>query len=379
MTRKPAGLVVLGSSLTGLAVARDAHRLGVQPFVVDRRHDVANASRLVASRVLPEADDETLCLMLEDLARSAAPCWLVASGDVWVRFIMTHRARLEAAFARILHPDNAALAVCLGKAEFAAFCEQHGLAVPPRVDAGDIRAGAPDVPYPLLLRPVASNHGRGAAVPKAVEAGNRDEALHWLGVYDEAGVEALVTASLLARPITQYSVGAARNGEALMSFVAVKRRPLPRVCAVGSYVELSPQPEVEALARRALEALDYQGIAEVEILRDDASGECFLIEINARPWVQYPLGPASGHPLLGYLIDPASFMPSRAATAGRAWLNLTQDLYFCLSRSVGHVRRGEISWRSWLASLAAARSFAYFAWGDPMPAWRNLRSFLRRG
>ncbi len=377
MSRSPAALVVLGSTLTGLAVARDAHRLGVKPFVVDRRADVANASRLLESRVLPEADDETLCLMLEDIARTNAPCWLVASGDVWVRFIMAHRARLEAAFARILHPGNEALATCLGKAQFAAFGERHGLAMPRRVDPQAVRAGAPEVPYPLLLRPAASSHGRGSAVPKAVEARDRDEALDWLGVFDQAGVEALVTASLLARPITQYSVGAARHGEALMSFVAVKRRPLPRVCAVGSYVELSPQPEVEALARRALEALDYQGIAEVEILRDDATGECFLIEINARPWVQYPLGPASGHPLLGYLIDPASFMPSRAATAGRAWLNLTQDLYFCLSRSVGHVRRGEISWGEWLASLAAARSFAYFAWADPAPAWVAFRRFLR--
>lgn len=374
----PVGLAVLGSSLTGLAVARDAHALGFKAFVVDRRRGVANASRLAESRLLPDADDETLCLMLEDIARTSAPCWLVASGDVWVRFIMAHRARLEAAFARILHPDNAALAVCLGKAEFAAFCERHDLSVPPRVDAQAIRDGAPDVRYPLLLRPVASNHAAGAAVPKAVEAANRDEALRWLGVYADAGVAALVTASLLARPITQYSVGAARNGDALMTYVAVKRRPLPRVCAVGSFVALSPQPEVEALARRALEALDYQGIAEVEILRDDASGECFLIEINARPWVQYPLGPASGHPLLGYLIDPGSFDAARAATTGKSWLNLTQDLFFCLSRSVGHVRRGEIGWEDWLASLVGARSFAYFDWRDPKPAWVALREFVRR-
>lgn len=375
MTR-PVGLVVLGSTLTGLAVARDAHRLGLRPCVVDRRADVANASRLVDSRVLPQADDETLCLMLEDLARTRAPCWLVASSDAWLRFIMAHRARLEAAFARILHPGNEALATCLGKAEFAAFCARHGLDVPPHVDAQAVRDAAAGVPYPLLLRPVASNHGR--AVPKAVEAGDRDAALHWLGVYEEAGVEALVTASLLARPITQYSVGAARDGEALVSFVAIKRRPLPRVCAVGSYVELSPQAEVEALARRALEALDYQGIAEVEILRDDATGECFLIEINARPWVQYPLGPASGHPLLGFLVDPASYNPACAATSGRAWLNLTQDLYFCLSRSVGHVRRGEIGWQPWLASLVSARSYAYFAWRDPLPAWVAFRDFARR-
>ena len=159
----------------------------------------------------------------------------------------------------------------------------------------------------------------------------------------------------------------------MISFVAIKRRPLPQHCAVGTYVELAPQPEVDALGRAVLEALDYQGIAEVEILRDEDSGRLYLIEINARPWVQYALGSASGHDLLGFQLHPERFDAGRAVQRGRRWLNFTGDLYYCFSRSAGVVRKGRMTWVPYLRSVLRANTFAYFAWTDPMPAWRVLR------
>jgi predicted ATP-grasp superfamily ATP-dependent carboligase len=214
-------------------------------------------------------------------------------------------------------------------------------------------------------------------VPKAVEARSAAELAERLAEFARAGVKALVTESLLGRRLTQFSVGAARRDGTMLSFVAVKRRPLPDVCAVGSYVELRPDARVEALARRALEALDYHGIAEVEILRDEDAGRDYLIEINARPWVQYALGPASGHDFLAFLRDPRSFDASRALKSGRRWLNLSADLYYGFSRSVGLVRRGRIPAGDYFASLVRANTFAYFAPGDLGPLWRSLRGMFR--
>ena len=59
---------------------------------------------------------------------------------------------------------------------------------------------------------------------------------------------------------------------------------------------------VEQLARNAIERLDYFGIGEAEILRDKQTGEDYLIEINARPWLQYALAPASNHDFLGLVL-----------------------------------------------------------------------------
>jgi predicted ATP-grasp superfamily ATP-dependent carboligase len=184
---------------------------------------------------------------------------------------------------------------------------------------------------------------------------------------------------LLGRRLTQYSVGASRRETEMITFVAVKRRPLPEDCAVGTYVELRPDDAVASLARRALESLDYQGIAEVEILRDEGTGRDYLIEINARPWIQYGLGPASGHDLLAFQLDPRRFDRTRAVTRGKRWLNFPNDLFYCFSRSVGVVRRGRVPVASYLRSMLGANTFAHFAWTDPLPAWRSLTALARRG
>jgi predicted ATP-grasp superfamily ATP-dependent carboligase len=160
-----------------------------------------------------------------------------------------------------------------------------------------------------------------------------------------------------------------RSADYLDVFVARKVRPAPKHCSVGSYVELAPQSEVESLARRAATALDYFGIGEVEILREDETGRLFLIEINARPWLQYALAPASGHDFLGALIGKPRSM--RRVTEGRRWIDLESDVYGAFSSSVGAVRLGELGLGSYLLSLLRANVYARLDFRDLMPALRR--------
>jgi len=73
-------------------------------------------------------------------------------------------------------------------------------------------------------------------------------------------------------------------------------------------------PHIEPLAVRALEALDYLGVAEVEILFEPISARANLVEINARPWLQFALPHACGYDLLGHALGRA---PAAAAPTTR--------------------------------------------------------------
>lgn len=371
----PPRLIILGTSVTALAVARNAADLGMRPIVFDISDGIAACTRRAEVRLFPDAEQDAL---LEHLTTAAlqSRTWLIATSDAWLRFVVRHREVLQRNFDDILHADNASLEICLDKKAFAQWCAAQGFPIPRHYDPEHAAGAAGHPPFPLLLRPGQSTHASQATVPKAVEARDAADLAHWLGIYRAAGVTPSVTESLLGRRLTQYSVGAARRGEAMITFVAIKRRPLPEVCAVGSYVELAPDDAVEALARRALEALDYHGIAEVEILRDEDSGCDYLIEINARPWVQYGLGRASGHDLLAFMLDPRAIDSRNARKTGRRWLNLSADLYYGFSRSVGLVRDGRIPWAAYVASVLRANSFAYLSWSDPGPAWRNFCELL---
>ena len=350
----------------------------MRPLIVDVDAGIAFSSRQAERRILDlarPADARNLLTAIAATERS----WLIATSDAWLRTIAGNREVLAAAFERILHPGAAALDLCLDKARFAHWCALNELPAPRLHAAADIlveRSGS--AVFPLLLRPSVSQHATGRRLPKAIEVRDAREARHWLDVFASEGVEPLITASLLGRRLTQSSVGASRRDGSLMTFVAAKRRPLPEHCAVGTYVELFPDEAIEALARRALEALDFSGIGEVEILRDEDAGRDYLIEINARPWIQYGLGPASGHDLMAFQLDPRAIDSERVVTLGKRWLNFPNDLYYCFSRSTGVVRRRQISPAAYLRSVIRANTFAHFAWSDPLPAFRSTCDMVLR-
>jgi predicted ATP-grasp superfamily ATP-dependent carboligase len=365
-------LIILGSSLTALAVARDAHALGMEPVVVDTRRGIAFHSRWVRPVVLPQGAVDSQ-LMQHVLTSGSERDYLIATSDAWLKFVVAHRKTLDDACRAVLHPSNSALEICLDKSKFAAWCLSQGIPSPRTWRVGHEPRPAGLLP-PLLVRPASTLHGGAAAsaktvLPKAIEARSEAELDEWLSAFAEQQRAAVVSESLLHQPLTQFSVPFVRAPDNLEVFVARKLRPAPKHCSVGSYVELAPQRDVEHLARRAVEALDYFGIGEAEILRVDSTGQLFLIEINARPWIQYALAPASGHDFLGILVGRPRSM--RRVTNGRRWVNLETDLFGAFSSSMGAVRRGELGLGSYLMSLIRANVYARFNLSDPMPAFRR--------
>jgi D-aspartate ligase len=159
--------------------------------------------------------------------------------------------------------------------------------------------------------------------------------------------------------------------------VARKVRPPASWAGTGTYVELCPNAEIERLAIAAVEALDFQGIGEVEILHSAQDGRSYLIEINARPWVQYSLAEASGHHLLRFLLgEDLARGATQPKKEGVRWLNFRGDLYVCFSRSEGLYAHGKLSLLEYLRGVLRANAFAFFDWRDPWPAITELAALL---
>ncbi len=369
-------LVVLGNTLTALAVCRDAHRRDFDPILVDRNWGIAfNTGTARPVLLSAGSTDSQACDEICRLSQPG-PTYLIATGDVWVRFIMEHRQRLDAAFSKMLHADNDTLAICLNKARFARWCRQNAIPAPQAWFPGE-EVRPEGMRMPLFLRPANTLHDRpNVGIPKAAEVRTEKELEELLGRYARSGVEPLVTESLLGEPLVQYSVAVARNGAETLSFVAMKVRPGPAACSVGTYVELHPNAEIEASVLSALAKLDYFGIAEVEVLHAPCTGRHVLIEINARPWLQYSLAAASGHDFLSVLMGQKS--QEARKLSGLGWLNWHDDLYVAWSRSVGMVRGGKLGLREYLASLWRARAYAVFDRHDLAPLWRRLCGYPTR-
>jgi len=378
MALTPPTLAILGSSITALAVLREAASMGWRAEVLDTHKGPAFWSRH-GHKVLSKGLD---CnhLLEQNGPEDTQPGmrWVVATSDDWLRALMRARTALEAAGWCVLHPDNASLDICLDKQLFARHCQTHDLPTPLTWFPDEAPRPAQLHP-PVILRPVQTQHASAStasALPKALEL--RDEATlqTWLTKCASQRTPCVISKSLLRRPgLQQLSVPFARGDDGQVTYTAMKVRPLPRQCAVGSCVTTWHNPSAQAVAERAIASLQGRAIGEVEILHDPDTGDHFVIEINARPWMQYGVAAHLGHQFLAV----AAGLPRKPNTVRHGqvtWVFLINDLFQAFSRSVGVVRSGEVSLLGYLRSLSHAKVFAYFAWTDPVPAIHKSLSLV---
>lgn len=298
---------------------------------------------------------------------------LISTSDTWIRFMVEHRSVLRSSYRTIVQPENVTLELCLDKMAFSEWCTASGLPSPVAWIPG--RGERPtSLAFPVLLRPVHTLHNRGERdLPKAVEVHSESELAHWIEQFEVRGLLPVVSESLLGRPLEQYSVPFARRNGELLLFTARKIRPSAEMCQAGTCVEMCVDDRIQQLARTAVERLDYFGIGEAEILRDKQTGKDYLIEINARPWLQYALAPASNHDFLRLVLELPATDNKTAVRDGKTWINLYEDLFAAFSRSVGTVRQGRLGMGAYLRSLAGSNVFALFDWRDLAPFLRSLR------
>lgn len=362
--------VILGTSLTALAVARNAHGLELDPLLIDDEEGVAAATSRADVKLFPGSDDDRIIRALAARAQET-PCCLIATSDKWLRFIARNRAALDQDFARVLHPRNDVLETCLDKRAFASFCERHDFPAPRVFDLQQARTR--QLPFPVLVRPSQSGFVPRSVVEKATQVDSWRALDDLVRRYARAGVVPFATESLLDRHLEQWSVGLARRDGRIIGITAKKLRPAPAACSVGTFVTLVWDEPAFALASSVVTALDLEGFAEVEILRDVDRGTMFVIEVNPRPWVQFSLAPASGHDLLGFLLDPDSHNPRAVQRDSKIWVDLTHDAFSVFARS----SVTDVDTLDWLRSLATANTYAVFSAADLGPSGKGLRKFAR--
>ena len=363
----PERLVVLGMNLTALAVARSARRRGLEPWLVDVEPGPASKSR-VATCVLDRSQSRASLLRSVASRQDGRDAWLVSTSDTWNHEIVSNRDALERAFTRILQPSNDVLATCLSKTRFARWCEAYGVPAPRqyRFDAESWRV-TDDIAFPVFVRPDETRHGRPAAgVAKASVVASEEALAACLETFRRAGVVPSISESLLGRELQQISVGVAIDADRTMAMVARKVRPLAQACRVGTLVETVDDEASEALAVGTMRAMGYEGIGEVEILRDVSADRLYVIEINARPWIQFALAEAAGRDLLGlFLTDRRDVRRERQRK--RVWLDFSTDIWNCFNGDDGLVRRHQLSIGQYVKSLLRADVYARWAANDPWP------------
>lgn len=94
---------------------------------------------------------------------------------------------------------------------------------------------------------------------------------------------------------TEYSVRALYDdGEAVLTSVRRQDRGMSYAGGASVFRRLVDEPELEALARRLLDHLEWNGLATVQFIEAADTGEYRLLEINPRTWTSIPCDVRAG-------------------------------------------------------------------------------------
>jgi predicted ATP-grasp superfamily ATP-dependent carboligase len=163
-----------------------------------------------------------------------------------------------------------------------------------------------------------------------------------------------------------------KDGHALASLVARRwRQHPPEFGRASTFVQTVDLPALGALSEQLLRAIDYYGLVEVEFKRDPRDGTYKLLDVNARTWGYHTLGPTAGldFPYLLFRDQMGEHVPEQpTARHGVRWVRLLTDL----PTAALEIRRGRLSWRTYLRSLRGVEAEAVFSREDPLPGLVEL-------
>ena len=368
----------------GLGVIRSLGRLGIRVHAMrEDRFAPAGASRYARrtmSPMPPNADPDDVLDMLDRLAdRLPGPAVLVPTDDAGAILLAEHGDKLR---PRYLFPDPPADLPrrAAGKASLAEICRSAGVPHPATtvpVDAAEAVAFADACGYPVVAKvnlPWAAD--RAVGVPSTTIVRTKEELLDLVERARRATGGGPDTGLLLQEYLAPAPGGARQDwffhgyfdadSRCLFGHTGVKVRSFPVRAGLTSYGRWAPNERLRAEAVALLAGLGYRGVVDLDYRWDPRDDSYRLLDFNPRLGAQFRLfeDTAGIDAVRALHLD----LTGRGFTAGDAVPGraLVVENYDPIA-ALAHRREGDLSLRSWLASVRRADEAAWFARDDLAP------------
>jgi predicted ATP-grasp superfamily ATP-dependent carboligase len=262
-------LVAAPRRLAMAAVSRHATGRFVAPPSADHARFLAWLDREIPRRRIEQV-----------MPVSAAACALLAR----------HTGRWRGTQVVLPSPDQMALA--LDKRSTLALGASLGIAVPRTADPGSrdaLEQAAAEVGFPLVLKAPLEGRSGVAYVDRPDQL--RAAAEGWMRKY--ASAELPLLQQRIVGPA--FGVFATYQHGRCRRIMAHRRvREFPPTGGESTCCELAEEPDAINVGGRLLDALEWHGVAMVELKRHEADGRLYLMEVNPKFWGSLDLALAAG-------------------------------------------------------------------------------------
>ncbi|HWW25414.1 MAG TPA: ATP-grasp domain-containing protein, partial [Caulobacter sp.] len=288
-TSRPAGRVILtyGRSLMALVIARSLAQRGVEVIgcddvdltVLSFSKHVRETFTVAPWKSQPDRFLDDLEAAVLDYAPDDGRPYVLMPVFGEAELIARHRSRFEPTI-KVAAPSWKSIDKIHPKDHLARTAQAAALPAPRTwiiPDAATLRTLAPQLPYPLIVKPSDGVGGRGVSLAETPQAAI--EAVEALGY----GAGPLLQESV---PGQDYCVAVlAKNGR-LAAFMAYRNlTTFPRKAGAGALRETVDAQPFRAATERVLKATGWNGLAELDFRwTGRPADEPKLIEVNARFW-----------------------------------------------------------------------------------------------
>lgn len=378
-------MLILGGQENALAIVRSLSARGVPVSLSASQTCWALRSRYCARRyVVPlreSAADYWENLLLGNTDAALDGSVLFACSDEAIEFISTRRDRLARRYLLDDHLASQQVAM-LDKRETLRLAAQVGIPTPKQWqvhEVADVDAIQSSLDFPVLLRPIHSHKFQRVFRKKLFIVRDASELRAKVAEAVAHGVEVIVC-ELIPGPddlLSSYYTYIAPNGQHLFHFTKRIIRRSPPNFGLGSYHATEWLPDTAEMGKRFFRGIGFRGLGNVEFKRDPRDGQLKLIEVNARFTAAQELLVRAQMDIawIVYLHVTGGGVPSANGFKEhlRLWYFLEDfDSYRDL-RALG-----QLSFLSWVRSVARPQVLPYFSLHDPKPAvvkgWNTLQT-----
>lgn len=380
-------VLILGGAANGVALARNFGRVGITVRAAGGPECLAQTSRFCSQAY--RGPDQTSQhefwyeLLINTPQAELQGSLIFALCDDSIDFVTKYQSVLNQRY--VLKDFNADLrAEMLDKRATLVRARAAGVATPnfwSVETAEDLQAIKDEVTFPAMVKPIHSHlfipiFGRKLFIIES----DWDELVEKLQLAIGKNCEVMIV-EMVPGPdslLSSYYTYIDSDNRALFHYTKriIRRFPVNRGGAC--YHESKWLPETAAAGRKFFEALDWQGMGNIEFKLDERDGKLKVIEVNPRLTDAHRMIVAGGVPIdeIIYRSKTGQSVPTIADYEQnvRMWNPIRDFMAFLSLRA-----RGELTFVGWLRSLRPGRKvLPIFMLSDPVPTFMRLREELGR-
>jgi len=378
--------IVLCNTVTGIGTVRALAESGVDVHAClfrpdDPLHHSKYGTKLPCYH-LQKDEPGLIRFLIQYAKRLGHRPVLLPTGDAHALLLSRYSAELEP-HCRIWRLPHAELARVINKTSLYQAAQAAGVPIIPSLSTPtlpELMEWSRHNEGPYILKPSYEGIGSCKLHGKNLVLEGREQLLSYVG---SQGTESLVVQRMIrggdGNIFDCYGL-CDREGRVVCLASHHRIRQYPPDFGATSMGEIpAPLPSAEeqflfAATERLFKGVRFHGIFGIEWLRDETTGEFYLIDFNARPFLTI------GHlhdcgvnlPLLAYrdlVGESLDAVDPRPPVKRKRWIYIAKDIdTFRMLRSTPR----RIGVLSWLMSIASCRSYAYLSLRDPMPGMRSI-------